>query len=116
MLEDYTMCMMDYDGTLKYKFVCDDVDDIYYATSETDEMGCDIRKLAPCKAYNTYEGHCGLMGPEGKPLTLPIFTNISAVNANLYYCKFDHSDSGILLDGNGRLVNNSEIEVKESGK
>lgn len=115
-LEDYTMCMMDYDGTLKYKFVCDDVDDIYYATSETDEMGCDIRKLAPCKAYNTYEGHCGLMGPEGKPLTLPIFTNISAVNANLYYCKFDHSDSGILLDGNGRLVNNSEIEAKESGK
>lgn len=112
-LDDYTMCMMNYDGTLKYKFVCDDVDDIYFATSETDEMGNDIRKLAPCKAYNTYEGHCGLMGPNGIPLTLPLFTSISAVNANLYYCKFGHSGSGVLMDGNGRVVNEGNIENRD---
>ena len=104
-LDDYTMCMMNYDGTLKYKFVCDDVDDLYYGTPETDEMGNDIRKMAPCKAYNTYEGHCGLLGSDGIPLTLPLFTGISAVNANLYYCRFDHSDSGVLMDGTGRIIN-----------
>ena len=105
MLDDYTMCMMNFDGTLKYKFVCDDVDDLYYGTPETDEMGNDIRKMAACKAYNTYGGHCGLLGSDGIPLTQPLFTCISAVNANLYYCKFDHSDSGILMDGTGRIIN-----------
>ncbi|MBO4720070.1 MAG: WG repeat-containing protein [Prevotella sp.] len=106
-LDDYTMRMMNYDGSLKYKFVCDELDDLYYSTPETDETGCDIRKLAPCKAYNTYEGHCGLLGPDGIPLTLPLFTGISAVNANLYYCRFDHSDSGVIMDSKGRIVNES---------
>lgn len=113
-LEDYTMRMMNYDGTLKHKFVCGDVDDIYYATSETDEMGCDIRILASCKVYNTYAGHCGLMAPDGRPLTLPLFTSISAVNNDLYYCQFDHSDCGILLDGKGQTANDGSGEVPET--
>lgn len=114
-LQDYTMNMMDHDGTLKYKFVCDDVDDIYYAISETDEMG-DNRKLASCKAYNTYEGHCGLMSSDGIPLTLPIFICISGVNENLYYCQFDADNSGILLDGKGKIVNDGNIEIKNTNK
>ncbi len=115
-LDDYTMCMMNYDGSLKYKFICGDVDNIYYATSETNSDGEDIQKLAPCKSYYTYEGHRGLMGPDGKPLTKPIFSSISGVNEDLYYCQFNYVDCGILLDGKGRVVNESSLDAKESGK
>ena len=104
-LDDYSMCMMNYDGSLKYKFVCGSIDDIYYATAETDAEGETINKLTPCKSYYTYEGHRGLMGPDGVPLTLPLFSCITGVNENLYYCCFDYSDSGILMDGKGRVVN-----------
>jgi len=103
-LEDYTMCMMDYDGTLKYKFVCDDVDDMYYTAPETNDNEEDNRKLAPCKSYSTYAGHCGLLGPDGKPITKPLFTNIYAVSFDIYFCQYDNSGCGILLDGNGRIV------------
>lgn len=104
-LEDYTMQMMNFDGTLKYNFVSNDIDDIYYMTSETNESGEDISKLAPCKSYSTYAGHCGLLSPEGKPLTKPEYTSIIGIGPNLYYCVFDNTDTGIILDGNGKRVN-----------
>ncbi len=104
-LDDYTMNIMNFDGTLKHKFVCDNVDDLYYNASETNDNGENIRKLAPCKSYSTYEGHCGLLGPDGKPITKPLFTNIYAVSSDIYYCQLDHSGNGILLDDNGRIVN-----------
>ena len=112
--EDYTMSMMNYDGSLKYKFICDDVDDIYYTTAEVDEEGNDIRKITACKSYSTYDGHCGLMGPDGTPLTLPLFSCISGINENLFYCQFDYSDSGIIMDSKGRIVNETtEKELKD---
>ena len=73
-LEYYTMNMMNFDGTLKHKYVCDTVDEIYYTTSETKEKGENISKLASCKAYNINDGHSGLMSSEGRPLTLPLFS------------------------------------------
>lgn len=110
--EDYTMSMMNYDGSLKYKFVCDDVDNIYYTTAEVNEVGDDIRKITSCKSYSTYNGHCGLMAPDGTPLTLPIFSCISGINENLFYCQFDYSDSGIILDSKGRIVNEGSKDDK----
>lgn len=104
-LEDYTMNMMNFDGTLKHKFVCDNVDEIYYTSSETNEMGENVSRLTSCKAYNTYDDHCGLMSPDGRPLTLPLFSYITGIGPDLYYCRFDHSDTGIIMDGNGKIVN-----------
>jgi len=88
-----------------HQFVSGDIDDIYYTTQETNEMGDDIRKLTPCKAYSTYAGRCGLLSPEGKPLTKPDFTSITGIGPNLYYCVYDFTSTGIILDGKGNLVN-----------
>lgn len=103
--DDYSMQMMNLDGSLKYQFVSGDIDDIYYTTQETNEMGEDIRKLTPCKAYSTYAGRCGLLGSDGKPLTKPDFTSITGIGPNLYYCVYDFTNTGIILDGKGNLVN-----------
>ena len=104
-LNDYTMQMLNHDGTLKYKFVCNDISDIYYTAPETGDDGEDIRKLTPCKAYYTYAGHYGLLSREGKPLTKPLYSSITGIGPNLYYCVFDFTDIGIILDGNGKQVN-----------
>lgn len=104
-LQDYTMQMMNYDGSLMYQFVTGDIDDIYYTTTNVTELGEDITKLTPCKAYYTYKGHCGLLSPEGKPLTKPEFTSITGLGPNLYYCVFDYTNTGIIVDGKGNLVN-----------
>ena len=104
-LNDYTMQMMNHDGTLKYKFVCNDISDIYYTAPETGDDGEDIRKLTPCKAYYTNAGHYGLLSREGKPLTKPFYSSITGIGPDLYYCVFDFTDIGIILDGNGKQVN-----------
>ncbi len=104
-LQDYTMQMMNFDGSLMYQFVTGDIDDIYYTTTNVTELGEDITKLTPCKAYYTYKGHCGLLSPEGKPLTKPEFTSITGLGPNLYYCVFDYTNTGIIVDGKGNLVN-----------
>lgn len=104
-LQDYTMQMMNFDGSLKYQFVTGDIDDIYYTTTNVTELGEDITKLTPCKAYYTYTGHCGLLSPEGKPLTKPDFSSITGIGPNLYYCVFDYTNTGIILDGKGNPVN-----------
>ena len=103
--KDYTKQMLNFDGTLKYKFVTDDIEDIYYTTSEVTELGEDIRKLTPCKSYSTFAGRCGLLSPEGKPVTGPEFTSITGLGPNLYYCVFDFTSTGVILDGNGNMVN-----------
>ena len=104
-LQDYTMQMFNFDGSLMYQFVAGDIDNIYYTTTDVTESGEDISKLTPCKSYSTYEGHCGLLSPEGKPLTKPEFTSITGIGPNLYYCVFDFTNTGIILDGKGNLVN-----------
>jgi len=104
-LQDYTMQMLNFDGSLMYQFVTGDIDDIYYTTANVTESGEDITKLTPCKAYYTHAGHYGLLSPEGKPLTKPEFSSITGIGPNLYYCVFNFSDTGIILDGNGNLVN-----------
>ena len=104
-LQDYTMQMVDFDGSLKYQFVTGDIDDIYYTTTNVTELGEDITKLTPCKAYYTHAGHYGLLSPEGKPLTKPEFSSITGIGPNLYYCVFDFTNTGIILDGKGNLVN-----------
>ena len=104
-LADYTMQMMNFDGTLKYSFICTYPEDLYYASSEEDEYGNERQVLAPCKVYNTYAGRCGLLSPAGRPLTSPLYTSISAISNNLYFCTFDYSDQGIFVDGSGNVVN-----------
>ena len=106
-LADYTMQMMNFDGTLKYSFICTYPEDLYYASSEEDEYGNEEQVLAPCKAYNTYAGRCGLLSPAGRPLTPPLYTCISAISNNLYFCTFDYSDQGIFVDGSGNVVNDN---------
>ena len=74
-------------------------------TSEEDEYGNEEHILAPCKVYNTYAGRCGLLSPAGRPLTPPLYTSISAISNNLYFCTFDYSDQGLFVDGSGNVVN-----------
>ncbi|MGM9693861.1 MAG: WG repeat-containing protein [Alloprevotella sp.] len=61
------------------------------------------KKAARCRSYESETGHFGLMSPEGKIITQPSFTEITAHGPDLYLCR-DHTGSGILLNGKGERV------------
>ena len=63
-----------------------------------------IQVVVKCKRYEAEYGWYGLMTSEGHILTPPSYSDIIAVEHDLYLCK--NSDGcGILLDGKGNKVN-----------
>lgn len=79
-------------------------DDEGNLTSEAEEG--DVYRLqatARCKRYETQSGWYGLMDTNGKIITPPAYSSITAVDYDLYLCMDDNED-GVLLNGKGERV------------
>lgn len=109
---DYTAKLFDYEGNVMEDFLIDGVSHLYYPTGElldstiAGEDGNILYAPASCQAYMVYGGNLsdpryGLLGLDGTPLTLPLYTEIHAVGKDLYLC----SPHGTLLNSRGRRVN-----------
>lgn len=106
------------DGTMIDDFVCKEVQQMDYPTGEkkwfkekdedsgiTTMKQVDVSENSSLMKYVTAEGWEGLMTKEGKVVTPPVFCSISAVNKNLYLCKYDTSeDYGILVNEKGERI------------
>ena len=106
--EDYTRQLMSFDGVILKGFMYTDVRDLYYKSKVVDP---DLEEyeweLSPYKAYQTtYTSQdsvkVGLLGPDGLPITPPIYTSIEALNANCFRCFYD--ESGHYYEGEGLSV------------
>lgn len=107
-----------FDGTMIDNFVCKNVQQMAFTTGEkkwikevdedaaiTTMKQVDVEEYATLLKYTTSDDWEGLMTKDGKVVTPPVFWSISAVNKNLYLCKYDTSeDHGILLNEKGERV------------
>lgn len=103
-LTDNTKKRIDYDGTLIDDFVYDAVYQLQYNSDEFDKEGNRLPKAANLYVY-TVEGHQGLMDKQGRPLTLPLFSSVDAISADLYDCCIAHTNESILLNTRGEKIN-----------
>ena len=96
-------------GELIDDFCIRDIERMTYSMVELDSNGImnednTIQVVAKCKRYEVEYGWYGLMTSEGHILTPPLYSDIIAVEHDLYLCK--NSDGcGILLDRKGNKVN-----------
>lgn len=116
------MQQYNYQGELIEDFLINDVnymtyntDELRYASTKTydeegnvtgeteDEEPTPMQNMARCRRYETEYGWYGLMSPDGKILTPPSYSSITAVGYDLYLCK-DTDDGGILLNGKGERM------------
>lgn len=75
-----------------------------HLVSETDDANTyHVQATAKCKRYEAETGWYGLMTSEGKIITPPSYSNIIAVDYDMYLCK-DNSEDGVLLNGKGQRV------------
>lgn len=125
-LPDHSLALFSLQGTLLKNNLISDVEQMMYDTKEvlyrqaqhpTDEAVEDyytdvydlddtftLRKaVATCLRYEAQSGWYGLLSPDGRQLTPPLYSSIQAVGKDLYLCKSDYYQ-GILLDSNGRRV------------
>ena len=61
------------------------------------------KAVATCMRYEAECGWYGLLSPEGKLLTFPLYRGIEAVGKDLYLCKTDYG-RGVLLNSKGQRV------------
>ena len=59
--------------------------------------------MATCLCYEGEMDWYGLMSPDGKALTPPMSTEITAVDKDLYLCKTTY-DRGVMLNSKGKPV------------
>lgn len=62
-----------------------------------------IKMTAKCRMYETETGWYGLMTAEGKVVTPPSYSEITAISYDSYLCK-DSCSGGIILNGKGERI------------
>ena len=99
--EDHTMQLFDFDGKLMVDFAYDDIENIKYGE---DEYG-DEKPLGVCRClkYEAGDSYVGLMSPEGRRITAPLYNSIKGVGPDLYLCYIGYSEA-VLLNGRGEEV------------
>lgn len=106
--QDYTRQLLDFNGKTLERFMFTDVRDLYYKTGVNDPYSDDYEyTLSPYKEYQTtYSStspvRVGLLGPDGKPVTPPLYLSIEAVNATCFRCFYD--EPGDYYEGEGASV------------
>ena len=116
--EDYTRQLLDFNGNILEHFMYTDVRELYYKTSVVDPRLDEYEyALSPYLEYQTtYSStnpvRVGLMGPDGIPVTPPLYFSIEAINEDCFRCFYD--ESGLYYEGEGASVLiNSKGEVIE---
>lgn len=119
-MADHTLRQYDLRGNLADDFLISGIDQMVYETGELryaedvanadDQAGetddttpVPVHKTARCRRYEAASGWYGLMSPDGKILTKPVYSEITAIGYDLYLCK-KGSMSGEVLNGKGVKV------------
>ena len=56
-----------------------------------------------CLKYEAGDSYVGLMSPEGRRITAPLYNSIKGVGPDLYLCYIGYSEA-VLLNGRGEEV------------
>lgn len=118
-MSDHTMRKYDFDGNLIDDFYITDThhlrydtDDVYYAKENyTDDEGDEQEYLeertkqatARLRSYTAGDGYKGLMTPEGRIITKPLYENIEAIGSDTYLCTVSNGDK-VIANGKGEII------------
>ncbi len=110
---DHIARRYDHDGNIVEDFVIDEVSNLQYETTElrndfdsSDEyVDRKIYAIANCQRYTVRSGgwtpdYYGLLNRSGEVVTLPIYTDITAIGKDRYLCQ----PQGVIIDDNGNEV------------
>lgn len=119
-LSNHTMRKYDMSGNIIEPFFIKNIEQMFYNTDKLqsavysgagDSESVDsenapycVQAVAKCKRYEADDYYYGLINNEGQIITLPLYSEITAVDEDMYLCK-DEQGHGILLNGEGVRVN-----------
>lgn len=94
---DFTRQLLDFEGNILQDFTYTEIEELFYKTKVNSMADEDFEfAISPYKAYHTTYpspemAHVGLLGPDGRPVTPPLYTAIEALGNNCFRCYCDNS-------------------------
>ena len=118
-LADHTLCLYSNRGELKTQSLISDcykltyeTDDLIYSLNKSENIDDEYREnespqpriaVATCGMYEAEKGWYGLMSQDGRFITPPSYSKITAKGKDLYLCVNEHG-IGVLLNSKGMSV------------
>ena len=98
-----------FDGTKSDKFLCRDLEKMYYDKDEWDEEGNKIIDATTLMRYRMSDGYEGLCTVDGDIITEPIYWEIAPITKDTYLCKYKDASAGVIVNSKGEIVQHQNL-------
>lgn len=103
-LPNHLKMVVDFDGNRQEKFLCQDIEAMYYNTDNKDKDGNFIEERTTLYRYRMSDGYEGLCKANGDIVTEPIYWQVIPIGKDLYHCTYKDTNSGVIINTNGKIT------------
>lgn len=104
-LPNHLKKVIDFNGNKFEKFLCQDIETLYYDTEQRDSDKNFIPAKCTLLRYRMDDGYEGLCKENGDIVTEPLFWNVQPIGKDLYHCTFRDSGVGVIVNSKGEITN-----------
>ncbi len=98
-----------FDGTKSDKFLCRDLEKMYYDKDEWDEEGNKTIDATTLMRYRMSDGYEGLCTVDGNIITEPIYWEVAPITKDTYLCKYKDASAGVIVNSKGEIVQHPNL-------
>lgn len=102
-LPNHLKQVVDFDGNQLQKFLCQDIEPMYYDTDNRDKEGNLIQERTTLYRYRMSDGYEGLCTADGDIVTEPSYWIVKPIGKDLYHCTYKDTNSGVIINSNGEI-------------
>lgn len=103
-LPNHLKKVIDFDGNEYEKFLCRDIETMYYDTEQRDSTNTFIPAKCTLYRYRMDDGYEGLCKENGDIVTEPLYWNVQPIGKDLYHCTFRDSGVGVIVNSKGEIT------------
>lgn len=104
-LPNHLKMVVDFDGNRQEKFICQDIEAMYYNTDNRDKDGNLIEEQTTLYRYRMSDGYEGLCNANGDLVTEPLYWLVKPIGKDLYLCTYKNTDNGVIINSSGEISN-----------
>lgn len=93
-----------FDGVKSDNFIVRDIEELTYYLPDWDKNGDRKIGFSTLNLYRMPDGYEGLCTKDGDLVTEPLYWRVSAIDKDLYLCKFNDADAGFIVNSKGKIV------------
>lgn len=100
-LPNHLKMVIDFDGNRVEKFLCRDIEAMYYDTDQRDTANNFIPAKCTLYRYRMDDGYEGLCNENGDIVTEPLYWNVQPISKDLYHCTYRETNVGVIINSKG---------------